>query len=581
LIRFLFIVLMSFSSLAIASQSDLVIARQGDFFKDFTLDMYEDSSAALSFKQIKEIKEFIPHSNRISTGYSKSFFWFKFKIKNATNSDENYFINFTEIMEELDFYIVSSNGEFIKYERGIRYFTDDRVNELKQPKFQINLSSGESKTVYFRIFGLYPIITALYVFDKESLNSYELKYDTLYAFYFGSIFALLLSNLFFYFFSREKSYFYYVLYVSFFLFWQLQFNAFPPFNSHNSSSSFYLNGTFIPICIAFLMFFSASLLETKILFPKVNRVIQYTAYFYVFLALSSVFFLHESFVIINGLTSIVLPFLLYVGFQSYLAGNKVALFFIFAQVSFISMTTLFSLMMEGYLEYTLLNRHGIAIGSFIEIILFSLALAYRIRVLQYEKLAIIHQSNIELDDKVKERTEELEQSRQKLKELANRDPMTNLYNRRCLYEISNELINIAKREKNPLSLIMFDIDKFKSINDIYGHIVGDEVIKIFAKLLLQTRGCDIAARIGGEEFVLLLPNTDQKGAYEIATQIREDVEKLKCQVLSYPPISFTVSGGVSTLLLENDNEIDQVLHRADKALYNAKKSGRNKIILSS
>ena len=159
--------------------------------------------------------------------------------------------------------------------------------------------------------------------------------------------------------------------------------------------------------------------------------------------------------------------------------------------------------------------------------------------------------------------------------------MTNLYNRRSLYEISNELLSIAKREKSPLSLIMFDIDKFKSINDIYGHIVGDEVIKIFAKLLLQTRGCDIAARIGGEEFVLLLPNTDQKGAYEIATQIREDVEKLKCQVLSYPPISFTVSGGVSTLLLENDNEIDQVLHRADKALYNAKKSGRNKIILSS
>ena len=238
-------------------------------------------------------------------------------------------------------------------------------------------------------------------------------------------------------------------------------------------------------------------------------------------------------------------------------------------------------MAEGYLEYTLLNRHAIAVGSFVEIILFSLALAYRIKVLQHEKIAIIYQSNLELDEKVKERTLELEQSREKLKKLANHDSMTNLYNRRCLYEISNELVSIAKREKSPLSLIMFDIDKFKSINDIYGHSVGDEVIKTFAKLLQQTRKCDIAARIGGEEFVLLLPNTDKRGAYDIASQIREDVEKLIFQVKSDRSISFTVSGGVSTLLLENDNEIDQILHRADKALYKAKKSGRNKIILSS
>ena len=258
-----------------------------------------------------------------------------------------------------------------------------------------------------------------------------------------------------------------------------------------------------------------------------------------------------------------------------------ALFFIVAQISFLSMTTLFSLMAEGYLEYTLLNRHAIAVGSFIEIILFSLALAYSIRILQHEKLVIIYQANIELDEKVKERTKELEQSKEQLKELANRDPMTNLYNRRFLYEISNELIRVAKRESSPLSIIVFDIDKFKSINDSYGHSVGDEVIKIFAKLLQQTRECDVAARVGGEEFVLLLPNTDKKGAYEIATQIREEIEKQKVQLESSRSFYFTVSGGVSTFLLGKDKEIDQVLNRADKALYNAKNGGRNKIILSS
>lgn len=276
-----------------------------------------------------------------------------------------------------------------------------------------------------------------------------------------------------------------------------------------------------------------------------------------------------------------MPFILYVGFKSYLSGNKVALFFIVAQTAFLSMTILYSLMTDGSLEYCLLTRHGIVVGSFIEIILFSLALAYKIRLLQHEKIAIIYQSNIELEEKVKERTKELEQSKNKLKELANRDSMTNLYNRRFLCEISSELISIAKREKSPLSLIVFDIDKFKSINDTYGHSAGDQVIKTVAKLLQQTRESDIAARVGGEEFVLLLPNTDKQGAYKIATQIREDVEKMEVQVASDCSIKLTMSGGVCTLLFDKDIKIDQVLHRADKALYIAKETGRNTIVLST
>lgn len=159
--------------------------------------------------------------------------------------------------------------------------------------------------------------------------------------------------------------------------------------------------------------------------------------------------------------------------------------------------------------------------------------------------------------------------------------MTNLYNRRFLWEFSHELISIAKREKNPLSMIVFDIDHFKSINDNYGHGAGDQVIKTVAKLLQKTRESDIAARVGGEEFVLLLPNTDKIGAYNLAEQIREDAEKMEVQVANHNSISFTVSGGVCTLSFDKDNEIDQVLHRADKALYIGKETGRNKIVLSA
>jgi predicted signal transduction protein with EAL and GGDEF domain len=124
------------------------------------------------------------------------------------------------------------------------------------------------------------------------------------------------------------------------------------------------------------------------------------------------------------------------------------------------------------LPYNLVTRHGIFIGAVIEITLFSLALAYKIKSLQNEKLLIIYQQNISLESMVAERTEEL-------KELANRDPLTNLHNRRFLYEISDNIILLSKRENTPLSFIMFDLDNFKSINDTYGHAIGDKVIKAF------------------------------------------------------------------------------------------------------
>jgi len=271
-----------------------------------------------------------------------------------------------------------------------------------------------------------------------------------------------------------------------------------------------------------------------------------------------------------------MPFLLYTGYKSYRSGNKSALIFLIAQAAFLSMSTLFSLMTEGYLEYRLITKHGLISAFLIEIFIFSLAIANRIRTHEQEKLKIINQANKDLDKKVQERTLELELSKKKLEELASKDPLTNLFNRRFLYEMSNELILIAKREKAPVSVLIFDIDNFKAINDQFGHTTGDEVIVEFANLLQQTRECDIAARIGGEEFLLILPNTSETGAMEIANQLRKDTENLKIRTLQ-KTLSFTVSGGISSVAVDKDNGIELAIHKADQALYQAKQNGRNQI----
>jgi len=180
---------------------------------------------------------------------------------------------------------------------------------------------------------------------------------------------------------------------------------------------------------------------------------------------------------------------------------------------------------------------------------------------------------------LRQQTQALEEAQEKLKEQASRDPMTNLYNRRYFQDISEELINIAKRESLALSIIMLDIDRFKTINDTHGHAVGDDVIKLLAALLLEyTRDSDVVARLGGEEFAILLPHTDRTGAFNIASKIREVVEKQIVKTDTDKNIQFTISSGVDGVNLEKDNKIDTALNNADKALYIAKQSGRNTVV---
>ena len=164
-----------------------------------------------------------------------------------------------------------------------------------------------------------------------------------------------------------------------------------------------------------------------------------------------------------------------------------------------------------------------------------------------------------------------------LQKQANYDYLTNLYNRRYFNETAQSFMKIAKRENKSLSVIMIDIDDFKNINDTYGHTVGDEVIKLLALLLKKhTRDSDITARFGGEEFVILLPSTDTRGAFKIAETLRTIVQSQNLKINSDKYIKFTISSGVSSINNSEDNHISEVLNRADKALYKAKESGKNK-----
>lgn len=167
----------------------------------------------------------------------------------------------------------------------------------------------------------------------------------------------------------------------------------------------------------------------------------------------------------------------------------------------------------------------------------------------------------------------------KLRETSIRDAMTGLYNRRYMEERMEQEFQRCKRHKNLMTIAMIDLDFFKKVNDSYGHEVGDQVLKILADVLKsQLRKSDILSRFGGEEFVIVLPETPVEGAKMVLNKVREYLSKVEIPSPLGKSFSVTLSGGVAGGDISKFETYHDILREADKNLYEAKHSGRNCII---
>jgi diguanylate cyclase (GGDEF)-like protein len=165
-----------------------------------------------------------------------------------------------------------------------------------------------------------------------------------------------------------------------------------------------------------------------------------------------------------------------------------------------------------------------------------------------------------------------------MQRMAVTDALTGIYNRRGFFEVGRREINRANRFQRPLAAIMFDIDHFKQVNDAYSHAIGDQVLQALVKLCLANlREMDILGRYGGEEFAILLPETDGDNAYHTAERLCRLVEKTPL-LTEAGPVFITITLGVTCIKGETIN-LDILLDRADTAMYSAKQAGRNRVAM--
>ncbi|MGH1461946.1 MAG: GGDEF domain-containing protein [Neptuniibacter sp.] len=172
----------------------------------------------------------------------------------------------------------------------------------------------------------------------------------------------------------------------------------------------------------------------------------------------------------------------------------------------------------------------------------------------------------------------LNELEQKQRDLATYDDLTGTMNRRAFFENFHTLKKIAERQRSHLTLAYIDIDDFKAINDKYGHVAGDAVLQSFATTLKESaRGSDIIARIGGEEFAMLLPDTDIQGAYSILERIRAQISA-RALTIDEHSINLSISIGLTHYQKETELVVEQLIKQADQALYQAKSEGKNCIV---
>lgn len=257
---------------------------------------------------------------------------------------------------------------------------------------------------------------------------------------------------------------------------------------------------------------------------------------------------------------------------------------------------------ETYLIFLALALYSLFVFSFLAFMLFRIASSLASRVIflknitasikkrDFSVIDLLKNSKESSKDEVwelkhsiynmavslKHAFEELKEKQKELEELAFYDPLTGLPNRRFFFDHASLILESVKRYRTPLTLLLMDLDHFKNVNDTYGHEAGDVVLKNFADVLRKSsRKSDLPARLGGEEFALLMPNTDLQQGRVVAERIRQEFQN---SIIVYEgrEIKMTLSGGLASYGPDVEG-IDDLIRMADEALYKAKELGRNRI----
>ncbi len=519
----------------------------------FQMSYFIDHSEALSFEEVRA-QAFTPSPNQISLGTNAKTTWTQVEIKNLTDQPRRLFLHQPQAYHNRQLVLYEQQTEGYKQQQ---LEMDTAANSPLMYRgsaiFEFWLDARESKRLYVKSVSFSHQWFSLLILDEDhsrrALQGIGAHNDI--ALMVGILLALVIYNFLLYFSSNKKENIFYSLYLISGAIWvALSYGLLASlFNIYGADTlRMHLSLISMPV---FLILFMMDIFQTGKHHLREHRFLQCILLLLVLNFVYGLFDIVPALRHTSSLAALMMLVTISVTISLLRKGNPLAKYFLFGHSLFVIFSGVAVLFYKGIIGFNYISSHGVGIGIMLESLMLAFIISYRIKML-----------------------EDIKASQDELKLLAVTDPLTRLYNRRYFYTEANYLFEQARKTGMPLALLIIDIDRFKAINDGYGHQVGDQVIVALSDLLrLKSRKGELIARFGGEEFVMLLPNTSEEKAQQRAEQIRAAAQSLNLDQQG-DNLSFTISiGGVE---IDSEREtIDTAINLADIALYEAKNTGRN------
>jgi len=547
-----------------------------------------DAEAALDAGRFKPVDRWPP-----TFGFAEGVHWFALDLRNVDHPDESwlYVVEYA-LLDHLDLHLRYSDGRDQRFLSGDREPYAARSVDHRHFNFALKLPIGQHVRSLLRVQTESSVQVPIAIYSDHAFLETHQRSQLGLGLYYGVLIGLLLYNLLIFLSVRDRSYPYYIGYVALFglalaclngISYQVLWPTWPRWD--DAVLLLAIGGS-----LTCMVLFTNSFLELPKRQPKLARVLRIAAWALGVITLASPFISYRHAILLETASVFLLAILMIgAGFSAWRHGYRPAYYFLLAWSFMVAGIVVYACVSFGMLPKNFFTEYGIQFGSGIEMVLLSLGLAYRFKLLREQNLQLQLEATERLEIRVAERTSELNQAmgelrtaNRRLHEFSLRDGLTGVHNRRYLDETLAHAVAQSRERNAPIALLMIDIDHFKRINDTHGHLAGDDCLRIVADVLRNhvREGDDFVARYGGEEFVVLLPGATRDDAARRAEILRGEVAALRVDGHG-EPITMTISIGLAARDgADLHSGPDKLIRAADAALYKAKRDGRNRLVIA-
>ena len=500
-------------------------------------------------------------------GYKNFDHWMLISLADIALDREPWFLEYDyPLVDYLDVYFKPADHSgnaagawTLAYQTGDMRPYESRPVDFRSYYFPI---PADSKFILLRLRTEGSLVMPMMVVNGAHVLDHVKSSTLVYGLFFGALAIMCVYNLFVYLFTRERSYFYYVSTLTFILLYLLAMSGYG-YELLWRQNGQWVNAHIQPIAVGFVLasasLFTREVLKLVVYLPRLGRVLEVLAKVGVAISIAGFFLpLHSLIHLISVVPLFVVSVIVVAAVGAIRHKVQGSRLFLIAWSAGLLGAMAFALHQLGFVPSHPVFVHSLKVGVLLNTVLLSFSLVSHINSLKREK----------------ERAEEMAHENYRLALI---DGLTNIPNRRAFDHQYRLEYRRAQRENSPLSILMIDVDYFKHYNDSYGHRQGDAVLHTVARLLSESlaRPADSVYRYGGEEFVIMLPDTDVHGAERLGQRMVDRMADEDITHASSPIGHITVSiGGTTELHFQQDLLV--VLERADEALYQAKRDGRNR-----